>query len=135
MPSPTGYSESSFVEYLRDEVLLATADVLGWTGSSALTKPWRGPVRRALRLCGVADMTSADVGKLEAMGRIAVWEAVSAEVMTAINYEADEARYDREALFAHAQKQLADARTEARKAGYLSRDPIISYHADIQAVY
>lgn len=116
MPTPSSYStEAELIAYMRDDVLQGTAQVIGWTGDDPETRPWRGPVRQALRWYGVGAIGEAsDIEKLEALARLAVWRAVQAEFATAISYTADRATFQREALFKHAQEMERLARRDAR---------------------
>lgn len=107
MALPIVHTDTTLAEWMRDE-LLSTATVLGLrdpTDPAYITA-----IRRTLRRYGIADSSQAtDVVKLEALALIEVWRSVVNQTATAIDFEADGGRYDREAIHKHAQTMLAQA--------------------------
>jgi len=107
MPLPTTYTAEELAAWMRDE-LLDTATVLGM--GDPTHAGYTTAVRRTVRAYGVSDISEAtDVVKLEALALIEVWRSVVNKTATAINFEADGGRYDREAIHKHALVQLAQA--------------------------
>jgi hypothetical protein len=122
MPLPTTYTAEELAAWMRDE-LLATATVLGM--SDPAHPGYTTAVRRTVRAYGVSDISQAtDVVKLEALALIEVWRSVVNQTATAINFEADGGRYDREAIHKHAVVQLAQA-----QAGYAVLYPVAAEEA------
>jgi hypothetical protein len=122
MPLPTTFTSEELATWMRDE-LLATATVLGMDNPA--NPGYTTAVRRTLRAYGVSDLAQAtDVVKLEALALIEVWRSVVNQTATAINFEADGGRYDREAIHKHAVVMLAQA-----QAGYAVLYPVAAEEA------
>lgn len=70
MAVPTSYTEESYVAFLSRE-LGALGGVLDWNAAK-----WNDVTNDALRAYGVDDIDDAtDTGKLEALGRVCLWQA------------------------------------------------------------
>jgi hypothetical protein len=119
MPLPTTFTSEELATWMRDE-LLATATVLGMDNPA--NPGYTTAVRRTLRAYDLAQAT--DVVKLEALALIEVWRSVVNQTATAINFEADGGRYDREAIHKHAVVMLAQA-----QAGYAVLYPVAAEEA------
>jgi len=107
---PTTYTTEELAAWMRDE-LLATATVLGM--GDPTHAGYTTAIRRTLRAYGVSALAQAtDVVKLEALARIEVWRSVANMAVTAINFEADGARYDRKEIHKQALIMLGKAEAE-----------------------
>lgn len=111
MPVPTAYTEDELKVYLATAVLGSTADMLGWSVAGG---DFDEIVADTLIAYGVPAIASAtDVAKLRALARLKAWEAVVRETVLEINYTADGATFNREAIHQHAQAMVSQARVDA----------------------
>lgn len=127
MPVPTSYTEEQFKAYLHS-VLADTAALLGWTVDGG---SYDEVVIDALFACDVTDITelsgAAAMRQLRVLGRLKLWAAVLRAALPEINYTADGATFNREAVFQHAMQMMKEARIDA-----LPYDP--DYTVDIAGV-
>lgn len=127
MPVPTSYSEEDFKTYLHS-ILGDTAGLLSWTVAGG---SYDEILIDALFACDVTDITqlsgAAAMQQLRVLGRLKLWSAVLQAALPEINYTADGATFNREAIFQHALHMLQEARIQA-----LAYDP--DYTVDIASV-
>ncbi len=113
MALPTGYTETTFKDYLN-ATLGATATVLGW---SVVGGNYDEALNSTLFTYPVTDITTVtglgDLRKLRTLGRVEVWRAVIAEVSADYDFKADGGDYKRSQVFDHAQAMFDAAVTEA----------------------
>ena len=113
MPAPTSYTELQFAEYLH-RLLGETVELLGWTVTAG---SYQQIINDTLLACDVAAIDqlsgAADMRTLHAVGAWAMWRAVVAGLTSEINYSVDGGKFDREAIWQHAQRALDNARVDA----------------------
>ena len=112
MPVPTSYTETKLALYLHGHLNQAgLADMLAWSVEAG---SYDEIVTDALLAYGVNDIAEAtSIGKLRALGLVALWENAKTAVVAEINYSADGQSYSREAIFQHIDNMLAQARATA----------------------
>jgi len=121
MPVPTVYSEASFASYLTS-VLDPLVDVLGWDEGDPRV---REAVTDALLDYGTSTITTitaaADVRRLRALGRVAIWRAVVQA--TAGHYaftDVGQQQFNRQQVNEQARAMLEIAEADARAIGATS---------------
>lgn len=118
MPVPTQYSEAIFADYLTS-VLGSLADVLGWTAGSPAVQE---AISDALLEYGETTISSvtgtANLLKLRALGRRAIWRAVAAATVGNYSFtDVAQQQFSREQVHEHAVKMLEAADVECRAFG------------------
>lgn len=110
MPVPTAYTEESFTQYLTNLLERAGLSVMLTWVSTHIDEI----VVDTLLAYGVNDITEAgDIAKLRALGALQLWEAVAEAAVLEINYTADGATMNREAIYQHAVGLVGQARIAA----------------------
>lgn len=118
------HTDASIKEVMQEE-LLATADVLGWT--SITHKGYTTALRRTLRRLNLPNTAaSTNDPLLETVATIEIWRSVVNQTVTAINYEADDGKFDRKDMHDHAVRQL-----RLLEAEFVSNQPVVVEEAPI----
>lgn len=112
MPVPTSYTETTLALYLHGHLNQGhLADMLAWSVEAGSYDEIVTDVLLAYGVNNIAEATS--IGKLRALGLVALWENVKTAAVGEINYSADGQTYSREAIFQHIDNMLARARANA----------------------
>lgn len=120
MAQPTSYTEATLKSYM-DTVIGEMADVLGWTVGAG---DFDESLNDALNLYGeqtIGDISGqANIQKLRALARVAVWRNVKQAVAAFFNFrDPAGAQYSRAQLREAAEAALVDAESEAMANGWL----------------
>lgn len=112
MPVPTEYTEDELKAYLHSVLNRSgLADMLGWSVAGG---SYDEIVTDTLLAYGVSSITSAtNISKLRALAVLALWQTAETAVVSEINYTADGATFNREAIFQHITRMLERARVDA----------------------
>lgn len=128
MPLPTSYDEDGFKAYLHGRLNRGgVADAFGWSVAAGSYDEIVNDTLLAYGLTDVGD--AADLAKLRALGRLALWQAAEEAAVLEISYTADNTTFNREAIFQHIAAMLAQARLDA-----LPYDATAGYQVDILGV-
>ncbi|MCA9936192.1 MAG: hypothetical protein H6662_15605 [Ardenticatenaceae bacterium] len=112
MTVPSAYSEATLKTYLHG--ILSRGGIAATLDWQIEAGSYDEIITDTLLAYGVDDIAEAtDVAKLRALARLALWEAVETAVPLEINYTADGATFNREAIFQHVQTMLQRARLDA----------------------
>jgi len=128
MAAPTSYDEAGFKAYLHGRAARSgVADAFGWSIEAG---SYDDVVVEALLAYGAAEVSEAtDVAKLRALGGLALWQAAREAAVLEVDYSADGTSFSREAIFAHIEALLAQARLDA-----LPYQAALDYSVDILSV-
>jgi len=111
---PTAYDDTSIQLWMLNE-LGDTASVLGW---EIIVGSFERPLYAALRMYGISTVAAAtDAGKLEAVARVAVWQAAVRGLASFYSYSDPASREDLSDLQKQALVALRSAEREAARHG------------------
>jgi hypothetical protein len=116
MPLPTYYTEVSLSEFAH-ACVEGVADVLGWTVEAG---SYQEVLHEVLLVLGGRDLvsyvSSGELAFLRAVTRREAWRGVLAELVSKYRFGADFQSYDRQQMYAMAEKELARASAAAAAA-------------------
>lgn len=117
MPPPTVYTEAALADF-QVTALGELATALGWT---SLTPVVVEAVDDALLAYGVADIaTVANIPRLRALARVAIWQAVARATAGYFNLAVENLSFDKAQVHDHALAMIAEAE---REAGWVGAGP------------
>lgn len=119
MPVPTSYTEATLAAFQVDALgNLATA--LGWTAATSAVVE---AVTDTLLAYGVSDVaTAADIPRLRALARVAIWQAVARATAGYFKFAVETLSFDRDQVHDHALAMIAEAE---REAGWVGAGPVL----------
>ncbi len=113
------------IKAVMQEELLETATVLNWTNVD--NPGYKSALRRTLRRLHLPNTAaSTNDPLLETIAIIEVWRSVANATVTAINFEADDGKFNRKDIHDHALRMLRQLEAE-----FVSNQPVVVEQAPI----